>query len=64
MRETELWARMTRHLGAGYVRVWAEQIGLAELKGSTVQEAMAAGVPCKTIWRAVWVALELPATER
>jgi hypothetical protein len=29
-----------------------------------VEEAMAAGIDCKTIWRAVWEALELPASER
>jgi hypothetical protein len=29
-----------------------------------VAQALEAGVPCKTIWRAVWEALELPARER
>ncbi len=64
MKETELWARLSHHLGAGYARVWADQYSLAELRGMTVVEALANGVPCKTIWRAVWSALELPALDR
>ena len=28
------------------------------------REALAAGVPCKQIWRAVWQNMELPASER
>ncbi|WP_203566629.1 DUF3046 domain-containing protein [Aestuariimicrobium ganziense] len=64
MRETELWARLKQHLGSGYAGVWAEQVGLAGLQGRTVVEALADGVDCKTIWRAVWVSLELPDRER
>lgn len=64
MREAELWERLTRHLGAGYVRVWAAQHSLSALGSRTVQEALDAGVPSKTIWRAAWEALELPPSER
>jgi hypothetical protein len=64
MRETEFWERMRTHLGAAYAGVWAGQHSLARLGGRTVDEAMAAGIDCKTIWRAVWEALELPASER
>ncbi|WOQ18465.1 DUF3046 domain-containing protein [Raineyella sp. W15-4] len=64
MRETELWRRLERHLGPGYARVWAEQHVMADLAGRTVVEALAAGVPPKTVWRACWAALELPPSER
>lgn len=64
MRETELWARLEHHLGAGYAHVWVDQINLAALSNRTVREALAGGVPCKTIWRAVHEHLELPARER
>lgn len=64
MRETELWFRMQQHLGQVYCRVWAEEYSLADLKDRTVTQALADGVPCKDIWRAVWAALELPARER
>lgn len=64
VRETELWARMGQHLGPAYAQVWADQTTLADLGGRTVREALAAGVPCKTIWRAVWAALELPPADR
>ncbi len=55
---------MGQHLGPAYAQVWADQTTLAELGGRTVREALAAGVPCKTIWRAVWSALELPPVDR
>ena len=37
---------------------------LAELGGRTVDEALAAGVPPKEVWAAVWRALELPQQKR
>ena len=64
MKETELWSRMQQHLGGVYARVWATEYSLADLRGRTVMEALADGVPCKTIWRAVWAALELPLRDR
>lgn len=64
VREAELWQRLDTHLGPGYSRVWAEQIVLASLGGRTVVEALRAGIACKTIWRAVWAQLELPASQR
>lgn len=64
MRETEFWERMRTHLGDGYFRVWASQHNLGTLSGRTVDEAMTAGIDCKTIWRAVWEALDLPVRER
>ena len=36
----------------------------AALGQRTVVQALADGVPCKIIWRAVWAALELPARDR
>jgi hypothetical protein len=64
VKETDLWQRLEQQLGAGYYRVWASEYSLAELQNRTVVEAVAAGVPAKTVWRAVWAALELPARER
>jgi len=64
MFETELWRRLTRALGDGYVRTWAQTQVLAGLQGRTVEEALRDGVPHVTIWRAAWAALELPASER
>jgi Protein of unknown function (DUF3046) len=60
MKETELWERLQHHLGAGYYRVWAAEYSLASLQNRTVVEALGAGESSKTIWRAVWEALELP----
>lgn len=60
VREAELWTRLAAVLPEGYNRVWADQVVLSELSGRTVSEALGAGLPCKTIWRAVWRHLELP----
>ena len=64
MKETELWRRLAHHLGEGYHRVWAAEFSLADLGHRTVAEALRDGVPVKTIWRAAWAALELPARDR
>lgn len=64
MRHTEFWARMEHALGAAYARSWAEQQVLGDLGERTVVEALAAGEPPKTVWRAVWAELGLPAHER
>ena len=64
MRHTEFWARMEHALGPAYARSWASMFVLGDLGGRTVDEALAAGVPPKEVWRAVWAALGLPARER
>ena len=64
MKETELWQRMRDQLGDGYYRVWASEQHLAALGGRTVSQAVDDGLPAKTVWRAVWAALELPERER
>lgn len=64
MRETELWSRLNQALGEAYARTWADQLVLSELSSRTVNEALAAGVPPKAIWRAVWTHLELEERQR
>ena len=64
VKETELWQRLDQHLGVGYHRVWAAEFNLADLDNRTVVQALADGLPTKAIWRAVWMALDLPARER
>ena len=64
MRHTEFWARMEHALGTAYARTWAEQQVLAALGHRTVAEALDQGESPKTVWRAVWERLELPASER
>jgi hypothetical protein len=55
---------MEAALGAAYARAWAEQFVMGELGGRTATQALAAGIPAKEVWAAVWRALELPASER
>ena len=55
---------MDAALGPAYSRSWASMFVLADLDGRTVDEALAAGVSPKEVWRAVWAVLGLPARER
>jgi hypothetical protein len=55
---------MEHALGPSYARSWAQQVVIGDLDGRTAAEALAAGVPPKQVWAAVWQALELPASER
>jgi hypothetical protein len=64
VKHTEFWARMDDALGPAYARSWASMFVIAELGGRTATEALAAGIPPKEVWRAVWAVLELPARER
>jgi hypothetical protein len=64
MRLTEFWARMRHHLGAAYADSFARDFVIAELGGRTVNEALAAGLDAKEVWRAVCAALQLPPTAR
>lgn len=64
MREVELWRRLDVVLPGGYAATWADQVVLEELGSRTVRQALAAGLPCKQIWRAVWAQLELPGNLR
>lgn len=64
MRHTEFWERMEIALGSSYARSWAERYVIADLGERTAQEALAAGVAPKEVWRAVHAVLELPVRER
>ena len=55
---------MEAALGSAYARTWSREQVLASLGGRTVQEALTQGEQPKVVWRAVWAALNLPASER
>ncbi len=55
---------MDAALGAGYAKSWAHDFVLAGLNGLTVEQALAAGVDTKAVWRAVHHELGLPASKR
>jgi len=64
VRHTEFWTRMEAALGPTYARSWAERFVIADLGGRTAEEALAAGISPKEVWRAVHAVLNLPARER
>jgi len=59
MRITEFWRLMETRFGSAYARSLAMDYRVPGL-GSTVDEALAAGVDTKEIWRAVCVEFEVP----
>ncbi len=63
MRLTEFWDRMDTQFGRAYARSLASDFRVPNL-AATVNEAIAAGVDTKAIWRAVCDAFELPSTVR
>lgn len=63
VRLTEFWRRMNSRFGAAYASSVAADYRLPML-GSTIQEALAAGVETKEIWRAVCAEFEMPGSLR
>jgi hypothetical protein len=63
MRLSEFWERMDTQFGRAYARSVAADFRVPAL-GSTVDEAIAAGVETKAIWRAVCDAFDLPEAVR
>jgi hypothetical protein len=63
MKLTEFWRRMQERFGVAYARSVAADYRLPEL-GSTADEALAAGVEAKDVWRAVCAEFEMPASLR
>jgi len=63
MRLTEFWRRMQERFGASYAASVAADYRLP-LLGSTIDEALTAGVEAKEIWRAVCAEFDMPASLR
>ena len=63
MRLTEFWGRMNERFGSGYAVSLAADYRLP-LLGATIDEALAAGVGAKEVWRAVCAEFEMPAQLR
>jgi hypothetical protein len=63
MRLTEFWRRMQERFGPAYAASVAADYRLPTL-GRTVDEALAAGVETKDVWRAVCAEFEMPASLR
>ncbi len=61
MRLTDFWERMETVLGPSYAHSWARDVVLSDL-GLTVDQAIAAGMDTKEVWRAVCASVEVPGT--
>jgi hypothetical protein len=63
VRLTDFWNRMEERFGAAYAASVAADYRLPAL-GATINEALAAGVETKTVWRAVCAEFDMPASLR
>ena len=63
MKLTEFWRRMEQRFGGTYARSLAADYRLPGL-GSTINDALAAGVEAKDVWQAVCAEFEMPAALR
>ncbi len=64
MRLTEFWERMSAAFGPRSAEVFAQDHVLSRLGNRTVNEALGAGVAPRTVWRAVYEEMTLPARLR
>jgi Protein of unknown function (DUF3046) len=64
VRLSEFWERMRDHFGPGYAESVARDHVLAELNGRTADQALAAGIDAKRVWRAVCDDFEVPRSKR
>jgi DUF3046 family protein len=63
MKLTEFWRRMEQRFGGSYARSLAADYRLPAL-GSTINDALAAGMDAKDVWQAVCAEFEMPSTLR
>jgi predicted metal-dependent phosphoesterase TrpH len=61
VRLTEFWRRMNERFGRGYAESLAHDYRLPGL-GATIEDALAAGVDAKEVWRAVCAEFEMPSS--
>jgi Protein of unknown function (DUF3046) len=64
VRLSEFWDRMRAQFGAGYAESVARDHVLGQLSGRTVEQALAAGVEAKAVWRAVCEEFDVPRIRR
>jgi len=60
MRLTEFWERMRAQFGEAYAESVAKDYVMSALGDRTVNQALAAGLDAKTVWRAVCEAFKVP----
>jgi hypothetical protein len=51
---------MKQQFGEGYAESVAKDYVMAELDGRTIEQALADGVPAKTVWQAVCGTFDVP----
>ena len=60
VRLSDFWERLDAVLGPEYSRSWASDHVIATLGERTVEQAIAAGIDTRDIWREVCTVIEVP----
>ena len=64
MKRSEFDLAVEDEFGAGYASVVVDDLVLGALDGRTARQALAAGVPPRTVWLAICEATDVPASRR
>jgi hypothetical protein len=64
VRSSEFWTLVDEEFGRAHGRTLAREHVLFELGNQTPEQALAAGVPERTVWFAMCDALDVPAERR
>ncbi|MFT4469882.1 DUF3046 domain-containing protein [Arthrobacter sulfonylureivorans] len=64
MRISDFWRLMDDEFGSAYSHVLAADLVLGQLGGRTATEALAAGIPPKSVWLAVCDIQDVPQERR
>lgn len=60
MRMSEFWRLVDEEFGHGYGRVLIDGHSLRELGHRTAADALAGGVPARTVWKALCIEMDVP----
>jgi transcriptional regulator GlxA family with amidase domain len=64
VRHSEFWQLLDDEFGPAYARTVARDVVVDVLGGRTAEQALAAGVRPREVWRALCDAMEVPAERR
>lgn len=64
VRQSDFWRLMDDEFGAGYSRVLASELVLADLGDRSAVQALSAGTEPRRIWRAICEKQDVPSDRR
>ena len=64
MRLSEFWLAVADEFGDSYGRILTRDLVLGDIGGVTADEALASGVPARSVWLALCSAMDVPSDRR